>query len=106
MSLPRAAGPVAMGAPGAAPSGMGLTGLPAVQELQELLFSVAKVAYEDDESFAAMIPIFASVPGEMISKVSHLKFDNEITDTAIKLRNDAIHRLAMGLDLSPERLLV
>lgn len=105
MSLPRAAGPVAMGAPGAAPSGMGLTGLPAVQELQELLFSVAKVAYEDDESFAAMIPIFASVPGEMISKVSHLKFDNEITDTAIKLRNDAIHRLAMGLDLSPERLL-
>jgi hypothetical protein len=101
MSLPRAAGPVAAGQPG----GMGLTGLPAVQELQELLFNVAKVAYEDDESFAAMIPIFASVPGEMISKVSHLKFDNEITDTAIKLRNDAIHRLAMGLDVSPERML-
>lgn len=102
MSLPQTNSPLAQ--PGVAP-GMGLTGLPAVQELQEILFNVAKVAYEDDESFAAMIPIFASVPGDMISKVSHLKFDNQITDTAIKLRNDAISRLAMGLNISPERLL-
>ena len=101
MSLPQSNAPGAMGST----SGMGLTGLPAVQELQELLFNVAKVAYEDDESFAAMIPIFASVPGDMINKVEHLKFDNQITDTNIKLRNDAIHRLAMGLDVSPERLL-
>ncbi len=104
MSLPMANGPLAVGPPGEAP-GMGLTGLPAVQELQELLFNVAKVAYEDDESFAAMIPIFASVPGDMIGKVEHLKFDNQITDTNIKIRNDAIHRLALGLDVSPERML-
>ena len=102
MSLPAVNGPVAAGSPNA---GMGLTGLPAVQELQEMLFNVAKVAYEDDESFAAMIPIFASVPGEMINRVEHLKFDNQITDTNIKLRNDAIHRLALGLDVSPERML-
>ncbi len=104
MSLPMAHGPMAA-APDGGPRGLGLTGLPAVQELQELLFNVAKVAYEDDESFAAMIPIFASVPGDMIGKVSHLKFDNEITDTNIKIRNDAIHRLALGLDVSPERML-
>jgi hypothetical protein len=102
MSLPAVSGPVAVGSPN---SNMGLTGLPAVQELQEMLFNVAKVAYEDDESFAAMIPIFASVPGDMINKVEHLKFDNQITDTNIKLRNDAIHRLALGLDVSPERML-
>jgi hypothetical protein len=41
----------------------------------------------------------------MINKVEHLKFDNQITDTNIKLRNDAIHRLALGLDVSPERML-
>jgi hypothetical protein len=41
----------------------------------------------------------------MINKVEHLRFDNEITDTNIKLRNDAIHRLALGLDVSPERML-
>ena len=102
MSLPAVSGPVAVGSPNA---NMGLTGLPAVQELQEMLFNVAKVAYEDDESFAAMIPIFASVPGDMINKVEHLKFDSQITDTNIKVRNDAIHRLALGLDVSPERLL-
>lgn len=103
MSLPMANSPISADKPGDPVAGV--SGLPAVQELQELLFNVAKVAYEDDESFAAMIPIFASVPGELISKVSHLQFGNEITDTNIKLRNDAIARLAMGLDVSPERLL-
>lgn len=107
MSLPMASSPYSANKPDGSmsPPPMGVTGLPAVQELQDLLFNVAKVAYEDDESFAAMIPIFASVPGEMIGKVNHLKFDNEITDTNIKLRNDAIARLAMGLDVNPERLL-
>jgi hypothetical protein len=45
------------------------------------------------------------VPGDLIDKVQHIRFDNEITDVAIKTRNDAIARLAMGLDVSPERML-
>lgn len=85
--------------------GMALTGTPAVQQLQELLFQVAQTAYEDEDSMAALIPMFAAVPGEQVKNVSHLKFDNSVTDIAIKTRNDAISRLAMGLDVSPERLL-
>lgn len=82
-----------------------VTGTPAVQQLQELLFQVAQTAYEDEDSMAALIPMFATVPGEQVKNVSHLKFDNSVTDIAIKTRNDAIARLAMGLDVSPERLL-
>lgn len=78
---------------------------PAVQQLQDLLYQVAQVAYDDEDSMAALIPMFAAVPGEHIAKVSHLKFDNQVSELAIKTRNDAITRLAMGLDVTPERLL-
>jgi hypothetical protein len=98
MSLP----PV--NAPGLSPIQFG-PGTPAVQQLQELLWQVANTAYDDEDSMAALIPMFATVPAEFVDKVQHLKFDNTVTDIAIKVRNDAISRLAMGLDVSPERLL-
>ncbi|UJE15663.1 portal protein [Gordonia phage Ligma] len=82
-----------------------LEGTSAVGQLQELLFQVASTAYDDEDSLAALIPMFAAVPGEQVKNVSHLKFDNSVTEIAIKTRNDAIARLAMGLDVSPERLL-
>jgi hypothetical protein len=100
MSLPAANSPLTES--GFSPS---LTGTPAVQQLQELLFQVAQTAYDDEDSMAALIPMFAGVPGEQVKNVSHLKFDNSVTDIAIKTRNDAIARLAMSLDVSPERLL-
>jgi len=103
MSLPTMNVPVASNKPGAPIPPVLQTA--AVQQLQDLLFEVAKTAYDDEDSMAALIPMFAGVPGEMIAQVQHLKFDNTITDTAIKTRNDAIMRLAMGLDVSPERLL-
>ncbi|AKU45211.1 portal protein [Mycobacterium phage Godines] len=103
MSLPSMNAPVASNKPGApAPP---ILGTPAVQQLQELLFQVAQTAYDDEDSMAALIPMFAAAPGELIKNVTHLKFDNQVTEVAIKTRNDAIARLAMGLDVSPERLL-
>lgn len=100
MSLPAANSPITEDGFSAS-----LTGTPAVQQLQELLFQVAQTAYDDEDSMAALIPMFAGVPGDQVKNVSHLKFDNSVTDIAIKTRNDAIARLAMGLDVSPERLL-
>lgn len=82
-----------------------LEGTPAVQALQELLFQVATTAYDDEDSSAALVPMFAAVPGDQVKNVLHLKIGNEVTDVSIKIRNDAIARLAMGLDVSPERLL-
>lgn len=82
-----------------------VSGTPAVKQLQELLWEVAVTAYDDEDSMAALIPIFASAPGEMVKNISHLKFDNQVTQVAIQTRNDAISRLAMGLDMAPERML-
>lgn len=102
MSLPSGKSPAGSNGAG---SGDGVKDAPAVQQLQELLFQVAQTAYDDEDSMAALIPMFAGVPGEQVKNVSHLKFDNSVTEVAIKTRNDAISRLAMGLDVSPERLL-
>jgi hypothetical protein len=105
MSLPMSTAPVAADKTGGAPVPPELSGNPAVRELADLLYAAAKTAYEDEDSFASMIPIFASVPGEKIAEIQHITFGTDVTDQAIKTRNDAIARLAMSLDVSPERLL-
>lgn len=103
MNLPSSSAPVSADKPG----GVDPFGLPpsAVQQIQDLLYDVAKASFEDENSFAAMIPVFAAVSQEFIGKINHLTFGNDITDTAIKTRNDAIARLATALDVSPERML-
>jgi hypothetical protein len=102
ISLPPVNFPAAQGQPNPAPLP---DGRPAVQQLQELLWENANRAVEDPNSMAALIPILLTAPAEYIKEIVHLRFDNTVTDTAIKVRNDAISRLAMGLDVSPERLL-
>ncbi|AHB79328.1 portal protein [Mycobacterium phage JAMaL] len=103
LSLPSAHAPTADNQPGA-PVPV-VTGVPAADELSNLLFQTAAAAVDDEDSQAALIPLLATVPGEHLQKIFHLKIGNEITEVEIKTRNDAIARLAMGLDVSPERLL-
>lgn len=104
MSLPSAYGPVAAGAPQGT-VGPALTGVPASDRLSNLLYSTANAAIKDEDSQAAFIPLIATVPGDYLEKVQHLNFGADVMDVEIKVRNDAIARLALGLDVSPERLL-
>ena len=103
LSLPAGQAPLASGRPGD-PLPI-FTGQAASEQLSDLLYNVAKVAVEDDDSQAAFIPIMATVPGEHLGKITKMDLGKDITDVEIKKRNDAIARLAMGLDVSPERLL-
>jgi hypothetical protein len=82
-----------------------IQGTPAAKQLSELMWQIATTAYDDDNSMAAMIPLIVTVPGDHISKVNHLKIDSQVTQISIQVRNDAVSRLAMALDVSPERLL-
>lgn len=75
------------------------------QSLQDLLFDVATAATKDPTSTAARLPIVAAVPGEQIEKVSWLRAGSDIPDTALKILEGDIRRLATGLHMSPERLL-
>ncbi|AKF14272.1 portal protein [Mycobacterium phage Vincenzo] len=104
LSLPSAQAPTAEPADPDLPVPI-VTGVPAADELSNLLFQTAEAAVDDEDSQAALIPLLATVPGEHLQKIFHLKIGNEITEVEIKTRNDAIARLAMGLDVSPERLL-
>lgn len=103
-SLPDTQAPVSADKPGA----------PAVAQpkrkvagqLQQMIFDAATITKEEGSgSMASLVPIIVSAPAEHLGKINHLQFGKETTDNAIKTRNDAIARLAMGLDVSPERLL-
>lgn len=73
--------------------------------LQKMLVQAAEVADRDDNSMASVLPIVGAAPGEHLGKIVHVEFAKEATTTAIDIRNDAIARLARGIDMTPERLL-
>lgn len=82
-----------------------INGVSAAEQLAQQLMQAGMATAEDDDAAAGVIPLFATVPSAVLDKVNHLKFGNDITDVEIKTRTDAITRLALGLDVSPERLL-
>ena len=74
--------------------------------LTQLIVQQAKVAVQEGESsMASLVPIVVSVPGDHVDKIKHIEFSDQVTPVALQTRNDAIARLAMGLDMSPEQLL-
>jgi len=54
---------------------------------------------------SAIVPIVAMVPTESLGKNEHLKFWTELDAAVIEMRDAAIKRLALGLDVPPEVLL-
>lgn len=76
----------------------------AAQQLQDLLFDVASAATRDPNSQAAMQPIVAAVPGDMIKHVNWIRPGSDVPETTLKIQESDIRRLAMGLDVAPERL--
>ncbi|OMB79309.1 hypothetical protein A5743_14330 [Mycolicibacterium conceptionense] len=104
-SLPDPQAPTAADQP--APSGPPVAQPPRkmAASLQRMIIQVSQEGAKNENSVASNVPIVASAPGEHISKIQHLEFGKDVTDTEIRKRNDAIARLAMGLDMSPERLL-
>lgn len=75
------------------------------QQLQDLFFDVASTAKRDPESQAAMLPLIAAVPGEMIKNVNWIRPGSDIPETTLKIQEHDLMRLARGLEVEPERLL-
>lgn len=74
-------------------------------DLSAAIIETASIAIEDPGSAAAATPIVVGVPADYIGKVQHLKFGLEWADTVLALRNAAIKRLALALDVPAEILL-
>lgn len=101
-SLPDPQAPGAAGQPGAAAPSQPRK---VAASLQQMIVQVGQEAAKNESSMAALVPIVAAAPGEHLSKINHIELGKDVTKVAIETRNDAIARLAMGLDMSPERLL-
>jgi hypothetical protein len=74
------------------------------QAFIDMLIEVMSTAIGDRSDASALVPIVLQVAGEYLEKVQHLKFWSELDEKAIELRNEAIRRLALGMDMPPEVL--
>lgn len=63
---------------------------------------VTPITDRDDAS--AVVPIVVQAPGEHIKEARHITFATPLSAEAIGLRQEAIRRIALGLDMPPEVL--
>lgn len=71
--------------------------------LREFLETVA-TATSDPGDASARVPIILQGPGEFLDKLQHITFWSELDAQAKELRDEAIRRLALGMDMPPEIL--
>lgn len=86
------------------PQAEGADPLPHADGFSQMLTMAMKQAIQDRDSASAMVPIIVTVPGEHLEKAHHLKFWSDLDEQAIKLREEAIRRLALGMNIPPEVL--
>lgn len=59
----------------------------------------------DRASAASVVPLVLTVPDESIDKFKHLTFQTPLDDTAAKVQEASLRRLALALDCPPEFML-
>lgn len=59
----------------------------------------------DRESAAAVVPIVVKAPGALLASMQHIRFSTDLSAQALELRQEAIRRLALGLDIPVEVVL-
>lgn len=71
--------------------------------LIEILETIME-AIADPDSPAAQSPILLQVPGEFVDKIKHITFWTPFDENSKAMREEAIRRLALGMDMPPEVL--
>lgn len=74
------------------------------EDLMVLITEAMGASIDDRSDPSALVPIVITAPAEVIDKIQHLTFWSELDAHAIELRNEAIRRLALGMDMPPEVL--
>jgi len=70
----------------------------------DTLVDAMTVPLNDRGSAASVVPLVIKVPGELVDKIKHLSFATPFDDRVQSLLDQAIKRLALGLDIPPEIL--
>lgn len=74
-------------------------------ELAEALMEAMGTAIRDRSSASALVPLILTVPDEVTEKFHHITFATPLDGTAGARIDQAIRRIALGLDAPPELLL-
>lgn len=74
---------------------------PTVTALIESMITPIK----DRDSAASVVPLILTAPDESVDAIRHITFASPLDAAAKDLRDEAIRRLALGLDMPPETLL-
>jgi hypothetical protein len=77
---------------------------PTEDDFIDVLVTTMTVPIGDRAAAAAVVPLVVRIPGEHADKVKHLTFWTEFSDALLPLRQAAVERLALGLDMPPEAL--
>lgn len=69
------------------------------------LAEAMQAAKLDRSSPAAFVPIVVTAPGEFIDAIKHMAFWSDLDEKVIEMRQSAIQRFAIGMDVPPEVLM-
>lgn len=90
------------------PPGQAESDVPPVNDADAFMATLAEAMMtpiEDPSSPSALVPIVITAPDDTIDKPRLLKFWSDLDNAAMGLRNEAIRRFALGMDLPPEQVL-
>lgn len=73
--------------------------------LMRVLADTMMAVKADQGNPASLVPIVVTAPDEAIDKARLMHFWSELDEKALEMRNSAIHRFALGMDLPPEQVL-
>ncbi|MFD7507881.1 hypothetical protein ACFV5N_00835 [Streptomyces sp. NPDC059853] len=73
--------------------------------LAQVLLEAMATPLKDRDSAASIVPLLLTAPGDVKDKVEHLTFATELDTQVLPLRESAIRRVAVGMDMPPEQLL-
>lgn len=87
------------------PAGMSTgDGTITAQDLMASFVETAAEALKGEGTAAGVVPIVLEVPSDAVGKLQHLTFSSELSQQALKLREEAVSRLASALDLPAEEI--
>jgi hypothetical protein len=78
---------------------------PAADAFVDALIDAMVTPIENRDSAAAVVPLVITVPDDVVGKIAHIHFHTPFDAASKELRDEAIRRLALGLDAPPEVLL-
>jgi hypothetical protein len=78
---------------------------PAADAFVDALMDAMVTPIENRDAAAAVVPLVITVPDDVIGKIAPVHFHTPFDAASKELRDEAIRRLALGLDAPPEVLL-